>query len=109
MARIVAPTVANLTYSRTVDSVPQLVFLGIAACFFAAGVASVLRARLVLTVRLPQGVKRVSKWFRCRRRSNAMPDKLGYTEKSVTMLVSRAEYLTLGLEHFLDVPLGWIR
>jgi len=41
MARIVAPTVANLTYSRTVDSVPQLVFLGIAACFFAAGVASV--------------------------------------------------------------------
>lgn len=41
MARIVAPTVANLTYSWTVDTVPQLVFYGLAAAFGVAGLASV--------------------------------------------------------------------
>lgn len=40
MARIVAPTVANLTYSWTVDTVPQLVFYGLAAVFGVAGLAS---------------------------------------------------------------------
>lgn len=37
MARIVAPTIANLTYSWTVAKAPQLVFWGVAACFVAAG------------------------------------------------------------------------
>ena len=40
MARIVAPTVANLTYSWTVDRAPQLVFWGIAVVFMAAGAVS---------------------------------------------------------------------
>ncbi|KAL8979948.1 MAG: hypothetical protein Q9177_006007 [Variospora cf. flavescens] len=40
MARIVAPTVANLVYSWTVARVPQLVFWGVAACFTAAGLAT---------------------------------------------------------------------
>ena len=42
MARIVAPTVANLTYSWTVDRTPQLVFWGIAITFTAAGAVSFL-------------------------------------------------------------------
>ncbi|MCJ1467856.1 Hippocampus abundant transcript 1 protein [Pseudocyphellaria aurata] len=42
MARILAPTVANLTYSWTVDRVPQLVFWGIAIVFVAAGGVSFL-------------------------------------------------------------------
>ena len=33
IARIVAPTIANLTYSWTVAQVPQLVFWGVAVCF----------------------------------------------------------------------------
>ena len=37
MARIVAPTIANLTYSWTVGKVPQLVFWGVAVCFVLAG------------------------------------------------------------------------
>jgi MFS family permease len=37
LARIVAPTVASLTYSWTAESMPQLVFWGIAMCFAAAG------------------------------------------------------------------------
>ena len=37
LARIVAPTVANATYSLTVAKAPQLVFWGVAACFVAAG------------------------------------------------------------------------
>ena len=40
IARIVAPTLAGLTYSATVSKVPQLVFWGVAACFVAAGAAS---------------------------------------------------------------------
>lgn len=42
MARIVAPTVANLTYSWTVDRAPQLVFWGIAIVFVVAGGVSIL-------------------------------------------------------------------
>ncbi|KAI9765806.1 MAG: Hippocampus abundant transcript 1 protein [Geoglossum simile] len=42
MARIVAPTVANLTYSWTVDKAPQVVFWGIAVCFGGAGVVTFL-------------------------------------------------------------------
>jgi hypothetical protein len=42
IARIVAPTVANLTYSWTVDRAPQLVFWGIAVCFGVAGVVTFL-------------------------------------------------------------------
>ena len=38
IARIVAPTVANLTYSWTVARAPQLVFWGIAGCFATAGI-----------------------------------------------------------------------
>lgn len=40
MARIVAPTVASLTYSWTVSKFPALVFWGVAAAFVAAGVAT---------------------------------------------------------------------
>lgn len=40
IARIVAPTIANFTYSWTVAKVPQLVFWGVAACFVAAGVVT---------------------------------------------------------------------
>lgn len=40
LARIVAPTVASLTYSWTTDSFPQLVFWGIAVCFVVAGSAT---------------------------------------------------------------------
>lgn len=40
MARIIAPTVASLTYSRTVSSRPALVFWGVAICFAAAGIAT---------------------------------------------------------------------
>ena len=40
IARIVAPTIVNLTYSWTVARVPQLVFWGLAACFVAAGVVT---------------------------------------------------------------------
>lgn len=40
MARIIAPTVASLTYSRTVSSTPALVFWGVAICFAAAGTAT---------------------------------------------------------------------
>lgn len=40
MARIVAPTIANLTYSWSVGKMPQLVFWGLAVCFVAAGVAT---------------------------------------------------------------------
>ena len=42
MARIIAPTMANLTYSWTVDRTPQLVFWGIAITFVAAGAVSFL-------------------------------------------------------------------
>lgn len=42
MARIVAPTVASLIYSWTVDRAPQLVFWGIAITFVAAGAVSFL-------------------------------------------------------------------
>lgn len=42
MARIVAPTVANLTYSWTVGQAPQLVFWGIAVAFVVAGAVSFL-------------------------------------------------------------------
>jgi len=41
MARIVGPTVANLTYSLTVGWMPEFVFYGVAVCFVAAGVASI--------------------------------------------------------------------
>ena len=37
LARIIAPTVASLAYSWTAESMPQLVFWGIAMCFAAAG------------------------------------------------------------------------
>ncbi|KAL8819213.1 MAG: hypothetical protein Q9191_007780 [Dirinaria sp. TL-2023a] len=40
MARIVAPTLANLTYSLTVAKVPALVLWGVAAGFSAAGFAT---------------------------------------------------------------------
>ncbi|KAL6720627.1 hypothetical protein ACLMJK_002552 [Lecanora helva] len=40
IARIVAPTIANLLYSWTIGSAPQLVFWGIAACFVAAGIVT---------------------------------------------------------------------
>ena len=40
MARIIAPTVASLVYSRTVSSTPALVFWGVAVCFGAAGIAT---------------------------------------------------------------------
>ncbi|KAL9585328.1 MAG: hypothetical protein Q9212_001587 [Teloschistes hypoglaucus] len=40
MARIVAPTVASLTYSWTVSKFPPLVFWGVAVGFVAAGVAT---------------------------------------------------------------------
>ena len=40
MARIIAPTVTSLTYSRTVSSTPALVFWGVAICFAAAGIAT---------------------------------------------------------------------
>ncbi|MCJ1380001.1 Hippocampus abundant transcript 1 protein [Xylographa soralifera] len=40
VARIIAPTIASLTYSWTVASMPQLVFMGIAVCFVAAFVVS---------------------------------------------------------------------
>lgn len=40
MARIIAPTVASLIYSRTVSSTPALVFWGVAVCFAAAGIAT---------------------------------------------------------------------
>ena len=42
VARIIAPTIASLTYSWTVASMPQLVFIGIAVCFVAAFVVSFL-------------------------------------------------------------------
>jgi hypothetical protein len=42
IARIVAPTAANLTYSWTVDKTPQVVFWGIAVCFGSAGVVTFL-------------------------------------------------------------------
>ena len=41
MARIVAPTVASLTYSWTVAKFPALVFWGVAAGFVAAGAATI--------------------------------------------------------------------
>ena len=40
MARIIAPTVASLTYSRTVSSAPALVFWGVAICFAVAGIVT---------------------------------------------------------------------
>ncbi|MCJ1389444.1 Hippocampus abundant transcript 1 protein [Xylographa bjoerkii] len=40
VARIIAPTIASLTYSWTVASMPQLVFMGVAVCFAAAFVVS---------------------------------------------------------------------
>ena len=40
LARIIAPTVVNLTYSWTVARAPQLVFWGLALCFVCAGVAT---------------------------------------------------------------------
>lgn len=40
VARIVAPTVTSLIYSRTVTSAPALVFWGVAICFAAAGIAT---------------------------------------------------------------------
>ena len=40
MARIIAPTVTGLVYSRTVSSTPALVFWGVAICFAVAGVAT---------------------------------------------------------------------
>ena len=40
MARIIAPTVSSLIYSRTVSSTPALVFWGVAICFAAAGIAT---------------------------------------------------------------------
>jgi MFS family permease len=42
LARIIAPTVAGLTYSWTTESMPQLVFWGIAFCFAGAGLMTVL-------------------------------------------------------------------
>ena len=47
LARIVAPTIANLTYSWTVSGIPQLVFWGVAVCFTAAGVVSFFASPLV--------------------------------------------------------------
>ena len=40
MARIIAPTVTSLIYSRTVSSAPALVFWGVAVCFAAAGIVT---------------------------------------------------------------------
>ena len=40
MARIVAPTITNLTYSWSVGKMPQLVFWGLAFCFVAACMAT---------------------------------------------------------------------
>lgn len=40
MARIVAPTIASLTYSLTVARIPALVLWGVAAGFLAAGIAT---------------------------------------------------------------------
>ncbi|KAF2865347.1 major facilitator superfamily domain-containing protein [Massariosphaeria phaeospora] len=37
LARVVAPTVAGLVYNATAESVPQVVFWGIAGCFGVAG------------------------------------------------------------------------
>ncbi|KAH9877669.1 hypothetical protein J1614_002886 [Plenodomus biglobosus] len=37
LARIISPTVVGLTYSWTTESMPQLVFWGIAVCFAVAG------------------------------------------------------------------------
>jgi hypothetical protein len=42
LARIVAPTVASLTYSWTTNTMPQLVFWGIAICFVVAGFLTLL-------------------------------------------------------------------
>lgn len=42
LARIVAPTIASLTYSWTTNWMPQLVFWGIAICFVAAGSLTLL-------------------------------------------------------------------
>ncbi|KAF2848071.1 tetracycline-efflux transporter-like protein [Plenodomus tracheiphilus IPT5] len=45
LARIIAPTVAGLTYSWTTESMPQIVFWGIAFCFAVAGLlTAVLKA-----------------------------------------------------------------